>query len=338
MFTSTLLASSAFTLAAVKLLPDPDTRFVILYAALVSLALFYFNMPEHVSAKRGRLGDPYGSFHLTLNGGSKNTPPKTEWLNMGYWKNQTTFPGACEALAIKVVEASHMKNDAVVLDVGHGSGESILTLLANPRIPRPSKIFGITSLLYHAQRTSRRVQDFQTSSGDSRTSVVIIHGDAVYNSAAHESTGQCGGDHPFSPSSLAETFDSILAIDCAYHFDTRHTFLSQAYQKLSPQGGRIALADVCFSANAQNSKVARLFACMTGVPRDNIVDIDRYKKRMEEIGYVDVEVEDITQDVFPNFFAFLRTQGLGWVLLVALMEKIASSGARYVVVGASRRQ
>ena len=33
--------------------------------------------------------DPYGLFHLTLNhlpGDDVSAPPKTEWLNMGYWK------------------------------------------------------------------------------------------------------------------------------------------------------------------------------------------------------------------------------------------------------------
>jgi hypothetical protein len=34
-------------------------------------------------------GDPYGAFHLKLNklpGEPSSAPPKTEWLNMGYWK------------------------------------------------------------------------------------------------------------------------------------------------------------------------------------------------------------------------------------------------------------
>lgn len=33
--------------------------------------------------------DPYGLFHLSLNklpGENPHTEPKTEWLNMGYWK------------------------------------------------------------------------------------------------------------------------------------------------------------------------------------------------------------------------------------------------------------
>lgn len=33
--------------------------------------------------------DPYGLFHLSLNklpGESSDTDPRTEWLNMGYWR------------------------------------------------------------------------------------------------------------------------------------------------------------------------------------------------------------------------------------------------------------
>jgi hypothetical protein len=40
-------------------------------------------------AKRMRRQDPYGSFHFQLNklpGDTLDSPPKTEWLNMGYWK------------------------------------------------------------------------------------------------------------------------------------------------------------------------------------------------------------------------------------------------------------
>ena len=44
---------------------------------LISLAIFL------------KPSDPYGLFHLSLNklpGENPDTDPKTEWLNMGYWK------------------------------------------------------------------------------------------------------------------------------------------------------------------------------------------------------------------------------------------------------------
>lgn len=51
---------------------------IIIVTVLAWLALVYM-----------KAGDPYGLFHLSLNilpGGSETDEPKTEWLNMGYWK------------------------------------------------------------------------------------------------------------------------------------------------------------------------------------------------------------------------------------------------------------
>ena len=53
----------------------------LIYLAVLLLALsVWFKM---------RFTDPYGLFHLTLNklpSEDPNSPPLTEWLNMGYWK------------------------------------------------------------------------------------------------------------------------------------------------------------------------------------------------------------------------------------------------------------
>ncbi len=39
-----------------------------------------------VLAFQMRSADPYGLFHLSLNKLNANSPPATEWLNMGYWR------------------------------------------------------------------------------------------------------------------------------------------------------------------------------------------------------------------------------------------------------------
>jgi hypothetical protein len=55
-------------------------NFLIYLAVLLLTLAVWFKM---------RSTDPYGLFHLTLNklpSESPNSPPLTEWLNMGYWK------------------------------------------------------------------------------------------------------------------------------------------------------------------------------------------------------------------------------------------------------------
>lgn len=47
---------------------------------------------------KSRATDPYGLFHLSLNrlpGENADVDPKTEWLNMGYWKVSGVNQGEC---------------------------------------------------------------------------------------------------------------------------------------------------------------------------------------------------------------------------------------------------
>jgi hypothetical protein len=55
---------------------------------------------------------------------------------------------------------------------------------------------------------------------------------------------------------------------------------------------------------------------------------------MEDLGFIDIKLEDITADVFPGFFAFLRSQGGLWPLFVAIMGVLVRCGMRFVIVNA----
>jgi hypothetical protein len=51
---------------------------------LTGIAVLVFSLAIYMTPN-----DPYGLFHLSLNklpGESPEADPKTEWLNMGYWK------------------------------------------------------------------------------------------------------------------------------------------------------------------------------------------------------------------------------------------------------------
>ncbi|CAA7266494.1 unnamed protein product [Cyclocybe aegerita] len=257
---------------------------------------------------RTRSQDPYGLFHLALNKSSsedRDAPPATEWLNMGFWKDAKNLPEACKALALKLTTAAHLKEGGSVLDVGHGTGESLLLLLSEPSLPRPSRLAGITSLALHHQRSLERVQKLQ-STCQTPTKVDLHHGDAVYDSSTV--------NHPLCPSTLGE-FDSILALDCAYHFHTRCRFLEQSFAKLAPQG-TIALADVCFSSAALATNWTKIVtSVLRMMPRSNLISDEEYVVQMKEIGFVDVTLEDVTLDVFPGFIAFLKGAGAKFVIV-----------------------
>uniref|UniRef100_A0A8H8CPS6 phosphoethanolamine N-methyltransferase n=1 Tax=Psilocybe cubensis TaxID=181762 RepID=A0A8H8CPS6_PSICU len=279
-----------------------------------------------LSSTRMRSNDPYGLFHLTLNKAPSqdpNLPPATEWLNMGYWKNTKSFPEACRALALKLIAAGKLRTGARVLDVGHGTGESLLFLLSEPSLPRISHLVGITSLEVHHERSVDRVHKLQALR-DIDTIVDLYHADAICTDRANPA-------HPLSTLSN-ETFDVILALDCAYHFNTRRLFLEQAYTKLE-RGGTVALADICFSSDALKTRRTQfLVSVLRLMPRHNVISKEDYVAQMKRIGYSDVVLEDITDDVFPSFSRFLKTQGWGWWVLGKVIDWYASAGARFVIV------
>ncbi|KAF9569629.1 hypothetical protein CPC08DRAFT_2626 [Agrocybe pediades] len=273
--------------------------------------------------------DPYGLFHLSLNrlpGQNPDESPDTEWLNMGYWKGAGSFPEACKALALKTFRAARLTKQGRVLDVGHGTGQSLILLLSESSIERPNELVGITSLGLHHQRSLHRVEKYQARN-ESDCTVDLYHGDAVYDGK--------DAKHPLSPS-CAKEFDSILALDCAYHFNTRRRFLEQSYHKLAV-GGSIALADICFLPSTPQKNRIRSWTRWTlrGLMHaHNMVSTEEYVAQMQEIGYKEVIMEDISSDVFPGFIQFLKSKGGGWWFFAWFIRWYYSEyvGARFVVV------
>ncbi|KAF7320421.1 CBS-domain-containing protein [Mycena kentingensis (nom. inval.)] len=260
---------------------------------------------ERQGGKKGRLlgiitlsdvlsGDPYGSFHLALNE-VDGVRTGHEWLNMGLWKSTTVFPKACEALALKLVEVVRLKAGARILDVGHGSGDSLLMLLSHPAVPRPSHLSGITSLPAHHKRSQARTAQVGTD-----IPVTLYAGDAVLRAGIL--------NHPFA---VGKTYDAILALDCAYHFNTRRDFLQQAFAALAP-GGSIGLADICF-ASPETTRMRIAKTILRLMPVANAISMDEYVAQLQTIGFTDVHMEDMSKDVFGGFIGFLGKQkGVGF--------------------------
>ncbi|KAH9985377.1 S-adenosyl-L-methionine-dependent methyltransferase [Russula compacta] len=273
----------------------------------------------------GRASDPYGTFHISFNQvpGSPDSP-RTEWLNMGFWKDTAVFPDACQALAFRLFQAAALQPDGRVLDVGHGSGDSILLQLSHPEVAKPALLYGITSLASHHRRSRERVNSFLSSTNalNKTPDVLLFEGDAVWRPGHKE--------HPLSPH-FGREFDSILALDCAYHFDTRRAFLCQSFQRLAP-GGCVALADLCFSVSPGALLTLFLSGVLRTIPRSNMVTVGQYIQEMNEIGYEDVEVEDITPFVFPGFRNFLKRRGNLGGALAAMMGWLQGQGLCFVII------
>lgn len=230
--------------------------------------------------------------HLALN----VRRPSTEWLNMGYWSsgNDINFPDACESLAHLLHEAAGIPINARILDVGHGCGDSLILLARRS----PSVLHGVTSIPFHAERARKR------------SSAQVWCDDATTWIADHV------------PSA---TYNTILALDCAYHMAPRHAFFENAHCALLP-GGTLALVDLVgawpYPAWAESplppptqkpslmSRVMHYIVCwIAGISPEAFVCMDEYKAQLETVGFKDTRICDISHDVFPGFSRFLCTLG-----------------------------
>jgi SAM-dependent methyltransferase len=257
------------------------------------------------------------------------------------------------ALAMKLVSAANLKKDGRVLgkcmniteydvlthrgriifiDVGHGTGESLILLLSKQNVPRQATLTGVTSILEHSRRSLQRVKDLQNTVSEARaTKVELYHGDAVYRDIKDATSNE----HPFAEGN--EPFDSILVLDCAYHFNTRHLFLEQALAHLAP-GGTIALADICFSSSSLGSLYTRVLTkVLRMMPQANVISDSEYISQMQDLGYQDVILENVTADVYPGFVKFLKSRGGGWYVFGCIMSRFARAGAQFVIVSGRKK-
>ncbi|KZT51091.1 hypothetical protein CALCODRAFT_503955 [Calocera cornea HHB12733] len=289
---------------------------------------------------RQYLPEPYGLFHVELNEGG------AEWGNMGLWGGGGGFEGAAERMALRVIEAGRCRKGGKVLDVGHGTGDSLLLHLSHPSVPRPSLLAGITSVpIQHTRSSSRCLRTFEKPSG-ARPTLRLFCGDAISRPPPLAPVlwgcyrkGKCH-EHPLYWDSSFPLFDSVLSIDSAYHYAPRLLFFQQTFRRLSP-GGTLALGDVVFDLPPKASLPQALtragIAALMGIPAPNIVSRGQYVRQLQRTGFDDVHVEDVTLHVFPGFAAHLgRHKGRDWRAFSGVIRLWMWAGARFVIVSARK--
>jgi hypothetical protein len=94
---------------------------------------------------------------------------------------------------------------------------------------------------------------------------------------------------------------------------------------------------MCFSSTSLQKPYIRTLIRLFGVmPPENVVSAEEYVRDMEEMGYVDVRVEDISDDLFPGFGRFLKGRGGGWWVFGNLIGCLVWMGAQFIIVSAAK--
>lgn len=204
------------------------------------------------------------------------------YLNLGYWKDTDSIKKACEQLIDLVVSNAGITNGHSILDVGFGYGDQDIYIAR--QFPQVA-IHGINIIQEQVAYAQETVQK-EALSGQ----IKLEAGDAV--------------NLQFDP----ESFDAVIAIESAFHFNTREMFFKEAFRVLKNKGV-LCLADCLPPEPFDNTPAMQVSARNMAIPESNLYNIDEYVHILGRSGFTNITFTDISEWVLPHSAVEMKDGG-----------------------------
>lgn len=249
------------------------------------------------------------------------------YLNLGYWAEAEDVDTACAALVDLMADTAGLAPGDTALDVGFGFGDQDIRWMQRYA---PDRIVGVNITGSQVREARRRVAAAGLSDR-----IRLLQGSATALPLPDRSV------------------DKALALECAFHFDTRARFLQEAARVLRP-GGRLVVGDIIRAPMAATAPERawqdwswRRFADTWRIPRANADSRASYVKKLVDAGFENPRVVSIRDDVFAPLHRDLaadpeRLRGINPVaraparLALAADPRWVYAALDYVLVSADR--
>lgn len=220
---------------------------------------------QYISEVRAGLVDSYDRFFQNI-GFQFDDRKYQGFANLGYFEADTATMSAASENMMERLLSLVRKREGAVLDVGCGLGGTTQYLT---RYYPPEQVHGINISAYQLEECRQRVP---------------------------------GSHFHLMPAEALtfpdKTFDTVISVEAACHFQGRREFISEAMRVLKP-GGELVVADILF--HAQPTSFGKMLS-----GQEIYHCLDEYRALWQSCGFSDITLQDVTRECWNGFSEFIK--------------------------------